>query len=246
MNRSRQPTGFTLIELLVVIAIIAVLAGLLLPAIQLVRVRARMTQCESNLHQFGIAIQGYSDDWDGIMPPFLSNVHALVSQSDQLYICPNDETHGNDGSRPDRWGNDAQFSETDDTDQWNSTDGPDWGSRAAGIRAARQHRGKNTDGSYAVSACSYMYEFTICPHPEGDYWTQFDGVPPGTTYPTWQAFKLQQVDGYGAVNVPMVRCWWHMYDYDDEETVLNLAADNSRVFRCAPGGDNSWEKMAER
>ena len=126
MKKSR---GFTLIELLVVIAIIAILAALLLPALQKAREQSYQSNCKGNLNQIGKSLRAYTNDNDGKYPsgPAMSGAGVLQDKDFfdggraggfellrnnylpeyGVYVCPSTSTTQGKGNQSLAWKDDA-------------------------------------------------------------------------------------------------------------------------------------------
>ncbi|MBN8523852.1 MAG: DUF1559 domain-containing protein [Planctomycetes bacterium] len=154
--------GFSLIELLVVIVIIAILSGILLPAIGMVKQAARESVCRSNLRQIGLATSAYVSDFNGILPaveapPFSGGNRVAWGYSLSLYLDQdNPPTVVADSWAKVLW--EPGYKRTDYTAAWDNGYGMN-------DRPGQDY----TSNQYSVSAPGYTWD---SPDPNFVFWSQ--------------------------------------------------------------------------
>lgn len=249
MTGTRQ--GFTLIELLIVISVIAVLAGMLLPAVGLVRKHARDVQCMNNLRQIAIGIGTYRLERDDNFPGRLMELNGTEYQmGSKLFLCPHDPfkgTHSNMGRPsppPDsKWGDISNLHESDSSYDFEFSNYP--GSLTSDQFGWFFKSG--LDGYVYSAATSTWQDAKMDQLKKGN-------LRNGLAFPTASAAAAAEVTAnnsntsiWGASfpesSVPVIRCYWH-YDWRTKSLGSGIpeeqAAEIKKILNVSAGFNVVW------
>jgi len=221
--------AFTLIELLIVISVIAVLAGLAIPVIGIVRTQAKDAQCRNNLKQLFTGITGFRMEHNQVFPQTLTVLfeegNSLAGESPKLLLCPFDASKGQDNTfnRHPLW---AKLPEL------------------------------RPSGSLTLS---YLFEAAhVALNSDAQTWTFGDGSSWSSHGTTWDVVKAAQLRQGGSPmtpngpgrpfnesQFPIIRCFYHapwatLPPASLAEKVVNLSWDG-RIFMSMP----FWEHQMD-
>ena len=238
----RTPTGpgragrraFTLIELLIVIAIIAILAGILVPAVHKAKKKALQTLCLSNLRQIGQGCRIYQDENDEYFPGWLSSLNPLLISDPKLFVCPMDPDQKNN-----KWGVRSAN---------RHRNSPDFDSVKCTFDGyAPYHKAWGPPNTKDVDHVSYIYEFCAGFWPEswGGDSVANDGSNSKTVMPdstgTWQSVKrnVLAVRQDWINKIPMIRCFWHA-DIERMDVIMNISTQGNIYLSKSKWQEGTW------
>ena len=219
---------FTLIELIVVIAIIALLAGMLLPALGAVKSSGKKTQCINNLKQMHLAVTSYRDSWKEKYPSWLSNLYLNECRDEKVFLCPSDKKEGvRSANRKEGLDNYTEMSTTFD---------------APGTATAVGFSEPTED----VSHVSYVYEFCGGLWPSGWASDSYEDVQINAQAGvSWQAMKVALLKYCKLMKInldsrlPMIRCGWHAKGKgEDKLGPFYNVSSTGNVY----GSKSEWQK----